>query len=45
MAKKVEIKTIKLSVATWKALQQMKLDNGALSMEELVKGMVRDAGY
>ena len=45
MAKKVTIKTVKLSVTTWKALQQMKLDNGDLSMEEVIKRMVRDAGY
>ena len=45
MAKKTEIKTVKLSVATWKALQQIKLDTGVSTMEEVIKGMVRDAGY
>ena len=45
MAKKIEVKTVKLSIAIWKALSQMKLDIGALSMEDVVKGMLRDAGY
>lgn len=45
MAKKIEVKTVKLSIATWKALSQMKLDSGAFSMEDVIKGMLRDAGY
>lgn len=45
MAKNIEVKTVKLSLATWKALSQMKLDTYALSMEEVIKGMLRDAGY
>lgn len=45
MAKKIEVKTVKLSLATWKALSQKKLDDGALSMEEVIKEMLRDAGY
>ena len=45
MAKKVTVKTVKLSIATWKRLQQMKLDNNAQSLEEVIKEMVKDAGY
>lgn len=48
MAKKIEVKevkTVKLSIDTWKALSQKKLDDGVMTMEEVIKEMLRDAGY
>lgn len=45
MAKKITVKTVKLSLATWKALQQIKLDTTAESMEKVIKEMIKDAGY
>lgn len=51
MAKTVEVKkvkkvkTIQVSQDTWKALSQIKLDVNALTMDEVIKRMVRDAGY
>ena len=39
------VKSIKLSVVTWKALQKAKLDKGAISAEEVIKELLRQDGY
>ena len=38
-------KSIILSEATWRALQQIKLDEGHLSMDEVLKRLLERAGY
>ena len=39
------IKMIKVSFETWKKLAQMKLDCSYSSMDELIRDLLRDAGY
>ena len=38
-------KTIILSEATWRALQQVKLDGNHVSMDELIKELLERSGY
>jgi len=45
MSEDRQIKQVKLSVPTWKAIMQMKLDLNKPSVDEVVKELVRDAGY
>lgn len=40
-----QFKTIQLSLETWKILTKIKLEFGKASIEEIVKELVRDAGY
>lgn len=40
-----DVKTVQLSVSTWKALQQIKLDEAKQTLNDVIEDMIRDKGY
>jgi hypothetical protein len=42
---KEKVKTVQVSIDTWKLLMQIKLDENIATIDEVVYSMIKDKGY